>query len=182
MTDFEASVRYVTVYDVRTVQPANWPLAAAMAAAAICFLILLVLGRRGLLAHLPAGQLSRVKATLLGGGGFVLLVLLAAGSVANEYLGARRLRSRLASGKYERVEGQVTHFVRGDRGGHRDESWTVVSRGKEYRYRYSHSKGGPGFRASAGPVRGGARVRIADVDGHIARLEIEAPPLRVSDF
>jgi hypothetical protein len=92
------------------------------------------------------------------------------------------LRDRLASGEYERVESRVENFVPGDGGGHREESWTVVSGGRAYRYRYVHSKTQPGFHASAGPVRAGARVRIADVGGYIARLEVEERPLRVSDF
>jgi hypothetical protein len=66
----------------------------------------------------------------------------------------------------------VTDFPSGDRGGHRDEAWSVRSRGKWYTYRYSHFVSIAGFHQSHGPIRVEMRVRIADVDGVIARLEI----------
>jgi hypothetical protein len=82
------------------------------------------------------------------------------------------LRRRLASGEYVRVEGRVTGYVPGDQGGHDDEEWTVESGGRRYRYAFRASEVGPGYRRTLGPVRLGSRVRIADVDGQIARLEL----------
>ncbi|HEX8394197.1 MAG TPA: hypothetical protein VF665_17775 [Longimicrobium sp.] len=148
-------------------------MAAATAVVAAAFLALLVVGRRGMRSGARAGRMSPELATGLGGAGFLFGALLTAGSIAFEYVGARRLRERLASGDYELVAGRVQNFMPGDRGGHRDESFTVVSGGRTYRYRYRHSDWTPGFHQSAGPVHAGAYVRIADVDGQIARLEIQ---------
>jgi hypothetical protein len=83
------------------------------------------------------------------------------------------LRNRLRNGEYTQVEGHVQDFIPGDRQGHREESWSVRSKGETYTYRYRTPDQVPGFHQSAGPIREGQRVRIADVDGYIARLEIE---------
>jgi hypothetical protein len=87
------------------------------------------------------------------------------------------LRVALARGNYQLVEGVVTDFVPG--GDHRSERFTVViPRGQyvyQYRYEYSPSNITQGFnqtRPDGGPIREGLRVRIADVHGKIARLEI----------
>lgn len=83
-----------------------------------------------------------------------------------------RLREALETGDYTVVEGQVTDFVRGDRGGNREERFTVMSEGRRYGYEYSSANLKPGFHESHGPIRDGLQVRISDVDGYIARLEI----------
>jgi hypothetical protein len=82
------------------------------------------------------------------------------------------LRRALERGDYTVVEGTVSDFVRGDRGGHRDEQFSVRSGGRLHTYRYRSSVSRPGFHQSHGPIRAGLRVRIADVDGNIARLEV----------
>lgn len=87
------------------------------------------------------------------------------------FLEHARVRRALERGDYTVVEGTVTEFARGDRGGHRDERFSVRSGGRIHTYRYRSSMGAPGFHQSHGPVRAGLRVRIADVDGAIARLE-----------
>jgi hypothetical protein len=83
-----------------------------------------------------------------------------------------RFRGALDRGEYTTVEGRVFNFKQGDRGGHRDERFSVRSSGRVHTYRYRHSRPEPGFHQSHGPVHEGIRVRIADVDGAIARLEI----------
>lgn len=90
--------------------------------------------------------------------------------------GGRRLRAALRRGSYELVEGTIQDFTPGDEGGHRMERWSVVSGGRTYRYEYVWSQYEPGFRQSAGPIREGLHVRIADVQGQIARLEIRNEP------
>ncbi|MBB4636554.1 hypothetical protein [Longimicrobium terrae] len=175
-------VRYVLVYDARSEALIDWAGTGGMMVVAFAFLAFLVAGRRGWLAEWPAGRLSRGQLTAACGGGFLFMLILLVATSASRYRDVSSLRARLASGEYERVEGRVENFVPGDRGGHREESWTVVSGGRTYRYRYAHSRDVPGFHASAGPVRAGARVRIADVDGRIARLEVEERPLHISDF
>ncbi|HEX6041485.1 hypothetical protein [Longimicrobium sp.] len=103
-----------------------------------------------------------------------MFVLLAMGVMAgSRYVGTVHLRERLRDGEYARVEGVVEDFVPGDREGHRTERWSVRSGGRTYRYAYRTSQQVPGFHQAGGPVREGLRVRVADVDGHIARLEVE---------
>ena len=80
-------------------------------------------------------------------------------------------RRGLDSGGYALVEGVVTRYWSGDRKG-RSEEWIVESVGGPYRYslrtRVVEREAGERL----GPVREGSRVRIADVDGRIARLEL----------
>jgi hypothetical protein len=83
-----------------------------------------------------------------------------------------RFADALDRGEYTLVEGAVFGLERGDRGGHRDERFSVRSGDRVYTYRYSHSRDERGFHESHGPIREGYRVRIADIDGTIARLEI----------
>src|SRR5262245_28510355 len=82
-----------------------------------------------------------------------------------------RLRSSFESGHFTHVEGMVTHFkpvpvhVKGN------ECFEVAG----HRYCYSDSLVVPGFnnmQSHGGPIRDGLLVRIADVNGEIARLEI----------
>ena len=101
-----------------------------------------------------------------------IAVLASGGLVAGRYFQVKGLQDRLGSGDYVVVEGRVENFVPGDKGGHRDERWSVRSGGRLYTYRYKWSTMVPGFHRSAGPIREGLHVRLADVDGYIARLEI----------
>ncbi|WP_440901042.1 hypothetical protein [Actinosynnema sp.] len=104
---------------------------------------------------------------------FAMFALLLGGSMYwMEYSGKKRLRDALESGDFTVVEGHVQAFQRGDRGGHQEERFTVVSDGRRYTYEYKSSNLEPGFHESHGPIREGFFVRIADVDGQIARLEI----------
>lgn len=85
------------------------------------------------------------------------------------------MRDALRDGRFTVVEGIVRDFEPGDGGDHRPESWHVESGGRVYAYRYSPSIGAPGYRQTAahgGMVREGVRVRVADVAGDIARLEV----------
>jgi len=85
------------------------------------------------------------------------------------------VRQSLLQGRYVLVEGTVRNFVPGDPGDHNDEEWDIISHGKTYHYQYSGAKLTPGFRQTlphGGPIRQGLQVRIADVEGSIARLEI----------
>ena len=78
----------------------------------------------------------------------------------------------LQEGRFEHVEGRVEHFRPGRADGHPSESFDVAG----HHYHYSPSDWLYGFNhvsGAGGPVREGLRVRIADVDGVIARLEIE---------
>jgi len=81
------------------------------------------------------------------------------------------LKKALLNGKYEVVEGTVTDFVPMPSGGHAMEHFNVNG----HHYEYSNFNVIAGFnqtQAHGGPLHGGMNVRIADVDGQIARLEI----------
>jgi len=91
------------------------------------------------------------------------------------YGGYRSMRNALRSGRFTVVEGRVRNFHPSDPGDHTDETWEVESGGRMYRYAYAPSSLTPGFRKTSvhgGPVHEGLRVRVADVDGYIARLEV----------
>ncbi|MDQ6770209.1 MAG: hypothetical protein M3Z54_09500 [Gemmatimonadota bacterium] len=82
-----------------------------------------------------------------------------------------QLRQALQAGTYETVEGTVEDFVPGDPDGHAPERFTV----SRHHYEYSPSRVTSGFNkisTHGGPMHAGLRVRIADVGGEIARLEI----------
>lgn len=82
-----------------------------------------------------------------------------------------RVLAALRGGRYVAVEGVVQHFRPGAADSHPPEEFDVGGR----HYRYAPSELLYGFSQVAGaggPVREGLRVRIADVDGLIARLEI----------
>jgi hypothetical protein len=77
------------------------------------------------------------------------------------------VRDALRSGEFDVVEGEVTQFRPQGADGHPSESWTVAG----HQYKIEPAVVTSGFRAP-GVVRPGQRVRIVDVDGTIARLEI----------
>jgi len=100
---------------------------------------------------------------------FALLWTILAASIYFYQYG--RLKDALQSGRYEVVEGVVTHFVPMPPEGHASEHFEVDG----HHYSYSDYGIQPGFNNTSshgGPIREGLRVRIADVDGSIARLEI----------
>jgi hypothetical protein len=77
----------------------------------------------------------------------------------------------LEQGSYQRVEGVVTGFRPGRADSHPPEEFDVDG----HHFRYAPADQFYGFNTVAGeggPIHEGARVRIADVDGIIARLEI----------
>lgn len=100
---------------------------------------------------------------------FPLLVNLQA--FISSYRDYRQLRSALLAGHYETVDGVITDFVPGGFGDHPPESFTVAG----HRYWYSFATVRPGYhrpRWLGGVLRNGLHVRIADVNGEIARLEV----------
>jgi hypothetical protein len=91
------------------------------------------------------------------------------------------MRDALGAGRFTLVEGRVEEFRPPDRRGNAlvPESFAVYSHERTFRYRYIESELTPGFRQPSdrgGPIRYMLRVRIADVDGRIARLEIAPEP------
>jgi len=92
-------------------------------------------------------------------------------SFAGTFRDYRRMADAMETGRYETVEGVVTHFVPMPHEGHSKETYSVDGR----TYAYSDSIVTAGFNntlSHGGPIHEGLHVRIADVDGAIARLEI----------
>jgi hypothetical protein len=88
---------------------------------------------------------------------------------------AAYLLLRLGRGHFTTVQGVVVDFVPGDPDDHVRESWAVVDDSGRHDYAYGPATIAPGFdrtQPHGGPIRAGLRVRVADVDGHIARLEV----------
>jgi hypothetical protein len=82
------------------------------------------------------------------------------------------LAQTLQRGQFKVVEGTVTNFSPMPRQGHTKESFEVD--GHHYEYSDFILTGGFNHTSShGGPIRNGLRVRIADVGGVIARLEVE---------
>jgi hypothetical protein len=84
-------------------------------------------------------------------------------------------RRGLDSGGYALVEGVVVKYSPGNRKG-RHEEWIVESVGGPYRYHLPTRVVERESGEKLGPVREGSRVRILDVDGRIARLELAREP------
>ena len=82
-----------------------------------------------------------------------------------------RVVDALRAGRYQLVQGVVQNFRPGDVDSHPPEEFTVAG----HRYQYAPAEHLFGFNrvaAQGGPIREGLRVRIADVDGLIAWLEV----------
>ena len=103
--------------------------------------------------------------------GVVMLV----GNVGATYYQFWHLTYKLRAADYVLVEGTVTGFLPLGSAGQTVESFVVNG----HRYEYSGYVWSAGFSNSqshGGPMRDGMCVRIADVDGRIARLEIAVDP------
>jgi hypothetical protein len=77
------------------------------------------------------------------------------------------LERALRTGRYRTVQGEVENFRAANLLRKRPETWTVA--GRHYELSYSALRSGL---STPGVVRPGMYVRIADVDGAIARLEV----------
>lgn len=101
--------------------------------------------------------------------GFAVLWTLAVSAVVmHDYLA---LVNALEEGRYDVVEGPVEQFVPMPKEGHTSERFVVDGR----RYSYSDFEITTAFNNTSshgGPIRQGLRVRIFDVNGNIARLEV----------
>jgi hypothetical protein len=98
---------------------------------------------------------------------FWTLVVLA--TTLREYL---VLHEAYRNGHYSVVEGEVENFHPMPYAGHQDECFSV----KGTSFCYSDFEPTAGFNNTAshgGPIRSGLPVRVAYVDGHILRIEVE---------
>jgi hypothetical protein len=163
-----SSLAYEVVYDASRLAFPGWPVAALGVAVAALGAGLGAYARR----RPNAGPLVRTVATsaIVFGASWALLV---GGGLYAQHM---QLRDALSEGSYVRIEG-IAH----DRppGGSLDQtgpSWVVESGEVAHWYRYDRSPLSVGYRRSGpgtGGLTNGARVRIADVGGRIARVEVE---------
>ena len=106
-------------------------------------------------------------------GGLVIAALGGAPLALMRYkiLENRAFLARLEKGDFTSVEGAVVDFVPQDSTGHPIERFRVGS----HTYEVSHWILAPGYhtaRWEGGPITPGMYVRIAEIDGHIARAEV----------
>ena len=159
---------YRTVYDAAQLIFPAWPVAAVglVVAAAGVGLGAYLRGRAVTSAALRTVVTSAiifgVSWTLLVGGGL--------------YAQHGQLRTALREGSFVRVEGVVYDTPRGPADGIVRGNWVVESGNTAHWYPYDNSLLAVGYRRTApgtGGLRDGSRVRIADIGGRIARLEVE---------
>jgi hypothetical protein len=157
------SIRYTTFFDVTNTTYGNWWFG----------LVGLVFVGVGILMIRNPGLFRQSPAFVRGFGWFfvVFASLWTIGASMGPYQEYQGLRRAVRDHTYLVVEGIVTDFVPGRSDGHPPESFNVAG----HRYSYSPYVVTSGFNqitARGGPIRPGLRVRIADVHGVMARLEV----------
>jgi hypothetical protein len=157
---------YEVIYDAARLPFPGWPVALVGVAVAAAGAGLGAYARR------RANALVRVVATsaIVFGASWALLV---GGGL---YAQHAQLRDALREGSYVRIEGIVHDRPPGGANDQADPSWVVESGEIAHWYRYDRSPLAVGYRRPApgtGGFTNGARVRIADIGGRIAQLEVE---------
>ena len=163
-----ASAAYQVIYDAAQVRFPAWPV-ASLGLIVAAFGIGLGAYFRHRAIGSPAARIVVTSAIIFG----VSWALLVGGGL---YAQHGQLRSALAEGSVVRVEGVVYDSPPGPADQANDRSWVVESGTTAHWYRYDRSPLAVGYRRTGpgtGGLRDGARVRIADVGGRIARLEVE---------
>jgi len=158
---------YQVVYDVRLEERVSFMPALAVGALCIVLGLAFVFDTR-----LFARDRAELRSVRWMGAAVAAVSLLATCGSYAEMKGDAEFRRRLDAGEYVLVEGVVTRYVPGRRDGHGDEEWTVSGGGQRHRYHLNSAVEERGYGEILGPVKEGSRVRIADVDGRIARLEV----------
>ena len=162
------TVTYRVVYDAAQLRFPAWPVASVGLAVALAGVGLgAYLRRRGIASAAPR---TVVTSAIIFGVSWSLLV------GCGLYAQHAQLRSALAERSYVAVEGVVYDSPQGPAKDVDGKSWVVESGKTAHWYRYDSSPLSVGYRRIApgtGGLRDGARVRIADVGGRIARLEIQ---------
>lgn len=156
--------RYVLVYDAAQLRFPDWPLAVAGVIVAVAGYVLLRVAGPG---TRPTAA-PRMSGTVMVAFGLMWAAVIGLGS----YVHHLQLREALAAGRFTTVSG----FVYDRPAGTEDESvWVVEGDSAAAWYRYEGRMDGAGFRRRTpgdGGLHDGMRVRIADVNGRIARLEV----------
>jgi hypothetical protein len=171
--DAPNTISYRVVYDAAASGFQHWNFVVVCLAILIVLFVLVSLSRR------DGSIIARVRPFLYLAIMFVALGALPASRSA--YRDFVHLRGALRDGRVTVVEGRVIEF-RPELSGKSDhllETFKVRSNGQVYSYRYSSTDLKPGFNQTfrrAGPIRQMLRVRIADFNGRIARLEVASEP------
>ena len=159
---------YRVIYDAAQQRFPAWPLAAlGLVAAAAGVGLAAYFRQRGVASALAR---SVVTSAIIFGVSWSLLV---GGGL---YLQHGQLRRALSEGSYVRVEGVVYDSPPGSARDATGASWVVESGNVAHWYRYDRSPLAVGYRRAApgtGGLRDGVRVRIADLGGRIAKLEVD---------
>ena len=159
---------YRVIYDAARVGFPAWPVASVgLLVAAIGVGLGAYLRHRAVTS--PVARTAVTSAIIFG----VSWALLVGGGL---YAQHGQLRSALAEGSVVHVEGVVYDSPAGSNRDADGRSWVVESGTTAHWYRYDRSPLAVGYRRMApgtGGLRNGARVRIADVGGRIARVEVE---------
>ena len=159
---------YEVVYDAAAHRFPAWPVASiGLLVAALGVGLGAYFRRRAVMSTVARSVVTSaiifgVSWTLLVGGGL--------------YAQHGQLRSDLREGSFVRVEGIVYDTPRGPADGIVVGSWVVEDSARAHWYRYDRSLLAVGYRRAApgtGGLRDGERVRIADIGGRIARVEVE---------
>jgi hypothetical protein len=163
-----ASATYQVIYDAAQIRFPAWPVASVGLLVAALGVGLGAYFRQRAITS-PIARTAVTSAIIFG----VSWALLVGGGL---YAQHGQLRSALAEGSVVRVEGVVYDSPPGAARDNDGRSWVVESGPTAHWYRYDRSPLAVGYHRSApgtGGLRNGARVRIADVGGRIARIEAE---------
>ena len=159
---------YRVIYDAAQLRFPAWPVAVVGLAVAIAGVGLGAYLRRRAVTSAVARTV--VTSAIIFGVSWSLLV---GGGL---YAQHEQLRGELRDGSFVRVEGVVYDSPRGPADGVVAGSWVVESGTTAHWYHYDRSPLAVGYRRTApatGGLRDGSHVRIADVGGRIARLEVD---------
>ena len=163
------TVAYEVIYDAARLRFPAWPVASVgLAVAALGVGLGAYLRRR---AVTSAVARTVVSSAIIFGVSWALLV---GGGL---YAQHDQLRQALREGSYVRVEGLVYDRPPGASKDVEGPSWVVEAANQvAHWYRYDGSPLVVGYRRNGpgtGGIKDGSRVRIADIGGRIARLEVQ---------
>jgi hypothetical protein len=156
-------VQYSLIYDAATA-PFPYPLESLVGFFPLAVGIAVV--RRPELLEKTSLRFNRLLGTL----GIIFGAVILVGVPLIVWIALHELRSGLVTHRYTLVEGPVRDFIAGQPDGHPMERFTVD--GHAFQYSPYTSPGFNQVSTQHGPMREGLRVRIAEIEGNIARLEV----------
>ena len=156
-------MNYEVVYNVATI-PFRYPRDALFGLLPVAIGLVMTIAPK-LWTEARSGFIRLLGITATAFGAFLLL-----GVPAQQRAAYEELRAGLERGTYTLTEGVISDFTPGKPDGHPMERFVVA--GREFRYSPYTSIGFNRIGAVGGPIRLGRQVRIADVNGVIARLEV----------